>query len=106
MPVINVVDYINDLKLECAKIAVLYSSDLVWLDSGRWGKGFVQRKINSINDQFNAVFSRSHSIYKQLLKLDKINGLKEVVISSGVPQCEEYHEKDWNNYEWREWLFG
>lgn len=101
MPVLNVVDYIKYLKIDCPKIAVLHRSDTDWLDSDRWGKGVVRRKINLINDQFDAVFSRSHSIYRQLLELGKINSLKEVIISSGVPQCEEYHEKDWNAWNVR-----
>lgn len=101
MPVINVVDYIKYLNLDCPKVAVLHRGDIDWLDVDRFGKKIVQNKINDLNNGFSAIFSRSLPIYKYLLNLHKVNNLKNVIISSGVPQSEIIYERNWDTWQKR-----
>ena len=101
MPSQSIIYYIGSLKVNCPKIAVMHKTDVLQLNDVKENARLLEEKINLINHAFDAVFARSHSIYKKLAEIGRIENLQKDIISSGVPQCENYCEKQWDNWEIR-----
>lgn len=96
------VNYIGELGITCPKIAVMHSGDAQLLDTAYAKKSYVEKRLKTLNNEFAAVFVRSHAIYRKLYQMGRLEELQHVIISSGVPQSEDHHERSWENWSDRE----
>lgn len=102
IPTQVIVNYIGKLKLDCPKIAVMHITDVRRFETDRQKrKSLYEKKIRLTNSEFGAVYARSHAIYHKLREMGRFDNLQSDIISSGVPQCENYQEKIWTDWEYR-----